>query len=781
MNRSILFLTVLLGLSFVMANSARGAAANHVNLTVTVLDQNSGVFLENVRVLLKRGYQLIRVESTNPTGAAIFRDLEAGVYLLSTRRIGYTDIVDSLLVDGTHTTMTLRIQESSFLQDTVEITASVGSNVSSSVDTKTGNQVLEGETSHAPPSAQATSLIQQNLAGAVRAPTGEVHVRGMHGEYTYYLDEVPIPLGVFGGLNDIIDPKVVDRATFLSGGFPAEYGGQIAAVVDLQTHVPSGIFHMDAATYAGSYLTSGENLGDRVGQFKALNSNGQELSMSNHVGDFGFFLSGSRQETDRRIDQPVEPLFHDHGFNYFFYGKGSYLISDEDYLTTNIGYSETQTEIPYDSAEAVLFDNQNTHDAFQTLSYFHTISKKEEGESNLFIGLFAREGGLRYNTNVLDEITQFYGADTTTAYVVDQDRTFTTLGIRAKYDARLSHQFNYAFGLNYGNTSGKENFSFNSQTGTGPEVTNDFSGFDLGLFTQASWHPQEWTAIDFGIRYDVHNAPDVESEHQLSPRIKVSYFPDEFNTIYLYYGRLFIPINIEGLHSLASQIGGTNFGTLAERDNLYEIGYVRQWAFNLTSKLTGYYEEASPGLDDETLQSSSVKTPVNIDVVKISGIELALTYNDPVSPFSSYANVALNHAVNQAPVTGGFLEADSSTTQFDADHDQRLSIVIGFNYQKSGYFVNLTSTYGTGLTNGNEDYVFKTGLFDFNQGAHTAPSWIFNIGGGYTIPLGKGHSIEPSLFVTNVLDHAHLIKGAFFSGAAFEERRNVLLKIAYHL
>ncbi len=134
-----------------------------------------------------------------------------------------------------------------------------------------------------------------------------VHVRGMHGEYTYYIDDIPIPLGVFGGLNEIVDPKVVDRATFLTGGFPAEYGGQTAAIIDMQTRVPSGRFHLDASTFGGSYLTSGDNIGDRVGMLKALNSNGQSISLSKHVGNLGFFLSGSRQETDRRIDQPVEP------------------------------------------------------------------------------------------------------------------------------------------------------------------------------------------------------------------------------------------------------------------------------------------------------------------------------------------------------------------------------------------------------------------------------------------------------------------------------------------
>ena len=126
----------------------------------------------------------------------------------------------------------------------------------SHIDPRTGNQVFESETYHAPPTARMTNLIQENLMGVARAPTGEVHVRGMHGEFTYYIDGLPVPLGVFGGLNEVVDPKVIERATFMTGGFPAEYGGQMAAIIDLNNRVPTGKFQLDASTYAGSYLSS---------------------------------------------------------------------------------------------------------------------------------------------------------------------------------------------------------------------------------------------------------------------------------------------------------------------------------------------------------------------------------------------------------------------------------------------------------------------------------------------------------------------------------------------
>lgn len=186
-------------------------------------------------------------------------------------------------------------------------------------------------------------------------------------------------------------------------------------------------------------------------------------------------------------------------------------------------------------------------------------------------------------------------------------------------------------------------------------------------------------------------------------------------------------------------------------------------------------------MDDETLGSSTIRVSVNINHIIVRGIELGLTYSDPSSPFSGYLNGSIIHAVNFGPISGGFIPPNNSTAAFDADHDQRLSVVTGINYQPQNWYLNLTGIYGSGLTNGNPVYTYKTGLFDFNQAAHTTPSWIFNFSGGYTFQISSGATLEPSLSITNLLDHAHLIKGAFFSSASFEERRKVVFKIALHI
>jgi len=754
----------------------------NIEVRVTVSDAKEKFPIELARVVLRQGETLVAQDATNHAGQVRLHEIPPGTYGLTVWFVGYQTYSDTIQVDAQHTIVQVALQLEGNKQQTVEVVG-VRARAITHIDLRSDNQVFESETYHVPPTARMTNLIQENMMGAVRAPTGEVHINGMHGEFTYYVDGIPVPLGVFGGLNEVVDPKVIDRATFITGGFPAEYGGQMAAVIDLNNRVPSGQVHLDASTYAGSYLASGSGLGDRVGSFKAINSNGQDLSISDHSNNLGYFLSGSRQETDRRIDQPVQQLFNDHGFDYFLYGKLDYILSDVDYLTANLNYGNTNTQVPYDSAESIAADQQETTNGFQTLSYFRTLNGDIDQESNLFAGVYAREGSLKYTPGGIDPPNFQFADDTVDSYLLTENRNFTTVGLRTTFDKRFSHEFMYKVGLNFGSTSGTEKFTSRDSAGTpGPSISSNFLGSDFGVFGQTQWHPLEWTSFEVGVRYDQHIAPDVPLQSQVSPRIRWNFLIDENNSAYLYYGKLFMPTNIEGLRSIALNVSSTLTPTLPERDNFYEAVYVHNFPFGLTSKLQGFYKLASPGLDDETVGNSAIKTPVNIETVHFTGIAMALSYSSPETPFSGYLNASIIHAYGSGLVSGGFLDYDDDGAATDLDHDQRLSIVTGLNYQPQDWFANLVGIYGSGLSNGNPDFTdFKTGLFDFNQAAHTTPSWIINLAFGYTFHMTGGSTFIPSLYVTNLFDHQHLIKGAYFSGASWEEPRNVIFKISVHV
>ena len=795
-----ILLFIAIGLQQSIANSSpksADAAAQGTQFRVTVTDGEAKLPIELARVDLRRDGRVVAQGVTNPAGVVLLHDIPIGDYTLVAWFVGYRTFNGIVHIDASHLTYAVALTPEGSQQPEVEVVGERQLGVTH-LDLA-GNQVFESETYHAPPTARMTNLIQENLTGAVRAPTGEVHIRGQHGEFTYYVDGIPVPLGVFGGLNEVVDPKVIDRTTFITGGFPAEYGGQMAAVIDLNNRVPTGSFHLDASAYGGSYLvfngtkpfspgtssaptSRGDTLGSRIGPFRALNSNGQAISMSDHIGKLGFFLSGSRQETDRRIDPPVPALFHDHGFDYFLYGKFDYILSDIDYLTANLNFGRTYTQVPYDSLEGIADDIQQTTNSFEAVSYFRVLNSDPEEECNFFFGAYGRQGGLIYTPGDMNPPNFQFEGDSLHSYVLAEDRSFNTLGFRTTFDKRFSHQFMYKIGANFSTTSGSEDFtSRDSLLNPGPSINTDFAGSDFGVFAQADWHPFEWTSFDLGARYDQHIAPDVPLQKQVSPRVRWNFFIDEENSAYLYYGRLFMPNNIEGLRTIALNVSTTLIPTLPERDDFYEAVYTHTFPNGLRGKLAGFYKQGKPGVDDQTVGNTAIKTPVNIEQVKTTGLEASLSYSTPETPFSGYVNAALIHAYGSGAITGGFLDISDAGPATDLDHDQRLSMVASVNYQPVDWFVNLKGIYGSGLTNGNPNGApYGTSLLDFNTEQHTAPSWILNLSAGRTFHFAGGSSIEPSMFVTNILDHDHLIKGAYFSGASWEERRNVVLKLSFH-
>ena len=770
---------------------------------VTVYDAKEKIPIGLARVILQRERKLIAQNPTNMVGQVLFRNIQPGWYRLTAWFVGYEIFTDSVLIDQEHTGFTINLSPQGSQVQGVEVVGQRELGVSN-IDMMTGNQTFESETYHPPPTNQMTNLIQQNLTGAARAPTGEVHIRGQHGEFTYYIDGIPVPLGVFGGLNEVVDPKVIDRATFITGGFPAEYGGQMSAIIDLNNRVPTGTFHLDASTYVGSYLVfngtkpfspgsgvasgassaiPGDTLGGRVGPFRALNSDGEALSISDHLDKLGYYVSASRQETDRRIDTPVPNLFHDHGFDYFLYGKFDYILSDIDYITANLSFGRTSTQVPYDPTVEITSDLQETTNSLQSVSYFRAINAQSDQEENFFIGGYVREGGLTYTPGDID-LPNFRFAGDSTYYNLFEDRSFTTLGFRSTFDERLSRQLMVKVGFNISSTNGAENFtSSDSLQNPGPSILTNFTGSDFGVFGETEWHPLDWTSFDLGIRYDQHIAPVVPLQRQVSPRIRWNFLIDENSSAYLYFGRLFMPTNIEALRAVAQYISNAVTPTFPERDSYYEAVYTHSFPFNLRSKTAAFFKDASPFTDDAQIGNTAIKTPFNIATVKTTGIECSLSYSDPATPFSGHLNSSIIHAIGSGPLTGGFLPPSTDGSATDLDHDQRLSIVAGVNYQPQDWFINPEVTYGSGLSNGHPEDVsiYKTGLFDFNQAAHTTPYWIFNLSAGHTFHLEGGSSFEPSIYITNLLDHIHLIKGAYTTGASWEEPRNVVFKVAYRI
>jgi len=745
----------------------------------TVADSATGTPLAGGEVRILQGGNLIVTAVTDAFGRYVLHNLPAGAYRVEVRYLGYRAQTHDLSVGATE-----GFSRADFKLTPLPINLSaieVATAVPLAVDTRTGNQIFKQNDYHGAPSSTTSQLLQQSIVGSARAPTGEVHIRGQHAEYTYYVDGVPVPSGISGSLNELFDPQVVNQIDFQTGGWDAEYGNKNTAVVNINTRIPTGGFHFDVAGFGGSFRTGFPS--------KTQSMNGQSVTLSTNSGKWGFFASGSRQSTDMRrepvvfdtLNHAVEN-FHNDGTDVFGFAKLQYTATDQDVLNIEVNRSRTRFAVPFDSVQGITDDHQQDVNGFVNVGWRHQVGTEnlELGQaSELFVGTFFRDGSLNYTPGLTDSASFTFPGDTN-RYIVAEDRNFRTTGAKVDYTLRAHHGLEFKTGVLASATTGHEDFSSKTKTGSaGPSSNSNLNGSDVGVYAQTAIAPSDQWELRVGARFDNHNAPFAGNRNQISPRIKLSFFPNPANTFWVYYARLFLPTNVEDLRAITStaQGGVAAAPTVPERDNFFELGFVHRFPFGVVSKISAYRKKSTPGIDDATVPGTAIVTSVNIGQVSITGLEGVLEIR-PQGPFSGYVNLAINHAYGRRPISGGFFPPDSTPGYFDLDHDQRLSGVASAVYSSRGFYLSATGIYGTGLTNGNgPDTTYGRGLFDFNKHTHVDPSFIVNASVGYSFAVGRT-IVRPQLYVDNMFDHKYLLKGAFFSGASVGRPRSLQLRVS---
>jgi outer membrane receptor protein involved in Fe transport len=755
-----------------------------VDFTGTVTDTATGQPLPAAEVSVSsQGGKVVANTTTDAFGRYTIHNVGTGSYAVVVHFIGFKPVTRRVTVSATDATtkrLDFALKPVVSMLEAVQVTASTPV----AVETRTGDQVFQASETHLAPVVTTQQILQQSIVGAARAPTGEVHIRGQHAEYTYYIDGVPVPSGISGSLNELFDPQVVNQIKFETGGWDAEYGNKNTAIVNITTRVPAGGFHLNAGSYAGAFDGS-TTVGPK-------NLNGQSLSLSNNRGPWGFFVSGSRQYSDMRREPVVFDTsgskvinFHNSGHDEFGFAKVQYTPSTSDVFSLDANLSQTHFQVPFDSSGNVFQDDhQRDVNSFVNLGWHHQFGggAAEQSSGEFFGGVFFRHGGLTYTPNSQDE-PQFVFFPDTTAFNLTENRNFNTYGAKLDYTIKPANELEFKVGTQASGTTGHEDFSTISPTGrTGPASNSGLNGSDVGVYAQTAYSPTEWAEIRTGVRYDAHTAPFAGTETQVSPRIRLNLRPSQTTTLYAYYGRLFMPTNVEDLRAITSvaQQGVATTPTLPERDNFYEAGLIQRIpAADLSFKGAYFYKVSEPGIDDNTVPGSNIVTSVNIAKVKVTGLEGVLEYR-PNGPFSAYANAALTHAYGVGPITGGFFPEDTPQGFFDLDHDQRLSLAASGTYSPSHFFLTATGIYGSGLTNGVDpadcNCSFGTGLFDFNQGIHVDPSAILNLSAGYSF-AAVGTLLQPQIYVENALNKKYLLKGAFFSGAAVGRPRSIQIRL----
>src|SRR6266550_8124071 len=348
---------------FASARAAPRSLSANSDITGTVADSASGQPLASAEVSVSQGSQIIFNASTDAFGRYTAHNLAPGDYTVTARFIGFRAGSQHVTIaEGAgDLRIDFKLQATTVTLQAVTISAAVPL----AIDTRTGDQRFKQDQYHGAPTNTTSQILQQSIAGAARAPTGEVHIRGQHAEYTYYVDGVPVPAGISGSINELFEPSVVNEIDFITGGWDAEYGNKNAAIVNITSRVPAGGLHYQVSGFAGNY-----------------NTYGQALAASTNAGKLGYFFSGAHQTTDMRrepviLDPSTNEVenFHNHGEDWYGFGKIQFTPSLNDVFNFEANLSQTKFQVPFDTTGNVqLDDNQRDINSFVNLGWRHVFA-----------------------------------------------------------------------------------------------------------------------------------------------------------------------------------------------------------------------------------------------------------------------------------------------------------------------------------------------------------------------------------------------------------------------
>lgn len=594
---------------------------------------------------------------------------------------------------------------------------------------------------------QIATNANQSFAGIVaKAPgvavssSGEIHVRGSHGQYTYYLDGAPLPESVSGSFEELINPKNIQSLNIFTGGFPASYGDNLAAVFDVSAKAgdvgnPHGFVSEWVQGYS-SYETAGQ-------------AGGGDRRLT-------YFVSGLKDSTNRQLDPVTEDPIHDAGNQSVLFEKLDYQAGRSDRLILDLAQTGSYYQIPDTQEQLALGvdDTQKENGEVSNLIWRHT-----PGADKLVTALYSHSSQLRYFPSAAD----LAGASPDNPLAsASENRTSDYYGVRVDYSHPMPHNHVLGLGTDDDTVTGSEHFNLIESNGTPTAYAEDekISGNDRSLYVEDDWSPGRWR-INYGVRYDEHKTDTDQS--QFSPRFNTVYVASRHDKLHADYDREFQPAPVEDVRKLDA----TTAPFLPERDNFYEAGYQHDNA-GYTETFSAYYKTEDNVIDDNVIAGTLIPEPFNVQKGYVRGLEW--TVSGPiVKNLSFYANYSRSWAQSAGAFTGGFIPLATSPDYFYDDHDQTDTASVGADYERNGTFASIDGEYGSGFPYGES----PTGQVNY---LWTEPHFIFDGSAGANIQRG---TIE--LTVINLLNRPYIItQGGVFSTTQWGQGRTFGLKYTYN-
>lgn len=311
-------------------------------------------------------------------------------------------------------------------------------------------------------------------AGVAEDSGGQAHVRGEHGDISYVVDGVPLPDTLAGRQGTVVVGSTIQNLEIITGGFAPEFGGQVAAVLNVMTLPSQASVRNDANLQAGSFgslngdLTSTGSLGKRSSYVIDLNAsrsrNYQEppqpdrqeahnegqtqsaflrfRSAPNSRDGFSFSLSGNPADIQIANRTGLGSKFRTGGQGYGLFGLRNADGSRPDITADNAGTLGSENISLRSQQDAGMDINERDVTNFGTLSYTRKVSDRDRAQ--LSLTLLHSGQDLTNNNPSIDPSA--LPVDNSIEYNPTARRNIHHLQLTGSYAARRGpHQYKFGF------------------------------------------------------------------------------------------------------------------------------------------------------------------------------------------------------------------------------------------------------------------------------------------------------------------------------------------------
>jgi outer membrane receptor protein involved in Fe transport len=456
-----------------------------------VKDSTNGEPLQLVNVFLQDTYY---GSTTNKEGYYVIQAVPAGEYTLTFSMMGYEMLQKKVALEHTSSI----IHNAKLVPATIEakgITVSAR-RTEFEREAKISAVRLSGGELRGAPSFMEGDLFRSigAIPGVVMASdfSTALYVRGGGPEQNLILLDGVTVYNPFhlGGFFSTFDIDAVKSAELLAGGFPAEYGGRLSAVLDVTTK-------------AGNENEIEGNL--------SVSSLSSKLLVEGPTPYGTFFISGRRTYFDKLL----ELLNYD--FPYYFYdvhAKTNFRVSDKTQITLAGFFNNDNLDFDQEDISVYLSWGNRT----ASLSARHIINPRLFTQTYLTYSKFGYSVDLFNGIFELNDNIHEYGLKSNATYFYSEDHEIK-LGLSVR-----DIIFDYLATMQGG-------FGYDIHT----------SSYFIATYLQDQWKPSDKFIVKPGVRLNYFTVKGEERKHhiKLAPRLNLKYFISPDLALNFAYGKYF--------------------------------------------------------------------------------------------------------------------------------------------------------------------------------------------------------------------------------------------------